>query len=179
MRRRIFSLIGDLMSENEMERDKAEETRAHYLAVLAIDNGEGGAQIEIKDEWLRESLILNVEKQMKRGIKEAITVSEKRAEEIERERDRWFMVMLGTFADLGVPTPEKAREQFTPELASSEVRRIAYKCDEARASLVRVREALTNLMRAGATEIIIHGAGCTAGYLEAEDKAKDALREKS
>ena len=47
------------------------DERIHYLATLAVDNGEGGAQKEIEDKWLRESLILNVEVQMKRAIAEA------------------------------------------------------------------------------------------------------------
>jgi hypothetical protein len=33
-------------------------------AELAIELGEGGAQLEIKDDGLRESLIINVEQQM-------------------------------------------------------------------------------------------------------------------
>jgi hypothetical protein len=48
------------------------DERIHWLAELAIDNGEGGAQKEVKDEWLRESLILNVEKQMRRAVNEAL-----------------------------------------------------------------------------------------------------------
>jgi hypothetical protein len=46
--------------------------RIRWLAELAIDNGEGGAQLEIADATLRESLIINVEKQMARAVKEAL-----------------------------------------------------------------------------------------------------------
>lgn len=53
---------------------KLDEDRLHYLAVLAVDNAEGGAQLEIKDEWLRKSLIVNVKKQMKRAVEEATAV---------------------------------------------------------------------------------------------------------
>ena len=48
--------------------------RIHWLAELAIDHGEGGAQLEIADATLRESLILNVEKQMRRAVTESMAL---------------------------------------------------------------------------------------------------------
>lgn len=41
-----------------------------FLSELAIDNGECAAQMVIEDKILRDSLILNVRKQMERLIKE-------------------------------------------------------------------------------------------------------------
>lgn len=45
---------------------KATDLSSAYLSELAIELGEGGAQLEITDKVLRESLILNVKKQMER-----------------------------------------------------------------------------------------------------------------
>lgn len=53
--------------------------RIHWLAELAVDNGEGGAQVEIQDKWLRESLILNIEKQMQRAVDLALAESKQGA----------------------------------------------------------------------------------------------------
>jgi hypothetical protein len=39
---------------------------AEYLADLAVDNGEGGAQMMIADQMLRRSMVANVRKQMQR-----------------------------------------------------------------------------------------------------------------
>lgn len=39
---------------------------ARWWAELCVDNGECGAQLEIKDRELRESLIINIEKQILR-----------------------------------------------------------------------------------------------------------------
>ncbi len=43
---------------------------AQFFAELAIDNGECGAQLEISDPVLRESLILNVKTVIEQALKE-------------------------------------------------------------------------------------------------------------
>jgi hypothetical protein len=50
--------------------EKELKDRVRYLADLIVDNGEGGAQVEIKDKGLRESLVINAEKQLLRFARE-------------------------------------------------------------------------------------------------------------
>ena len=59
-----------LPTEWEMTRDPKLRT-PRYWAELAVDNGECGAQIQIEDKTLRESLILNIETVIGRAIKYA------------------------------------------------------------------------------------------------------------
>ncbi len=60
----------DKPTDWEMTANPALRT-PRYWAELAVDNGECGAQIEVHDRILRESLILNIETVIARAIKHA------------------------------------------------------------------------------------------------------------
>lgn len=55
----------------EMMKDPTLRT-PRYWAELAVDNSEGGAQIQIQDLVLRKSLLLNIEAVVARAIKHAL-----------------------------------------------------------------------------------------------------------
>jgi hypothetical protein len=78
-------------------------------------------------------------------LKEAadlLHAAEKRAEEAERERERWLIAAIGSLAKIGVPTPANARQDFGPEMLSSEIAMLGFKRDSAREVLGKVVEAL-------------------------------------